>query len=246
MIRIGVGGWVFKPWRGRFYPSDLPQKDELSFMARQFDTTEVNATFYRTPSAETFGHWHDAVPERFRFALKAPRYATNRRDLGAAEESVQRFLSAGITRLGPKLGPINWQLAPTKAFDLEEFGRFLSLLPQRQDGLDLHHAVEPRHDSFACPEAAEMCRTHGVSLVCAADGPYPMLTGPTSGPAYLRLMGTQSRFKAGYAPKALDRWAERIRDWPCGAGKDVYVFVISGAKEANPDAALALRARLAG
>lgn len=260
MIRIGVGGWTFAPWRQTFYPEGLRQKDELSHMASRLSAVEVNGTFYRTQTPETFRNWHDATPEGFVFALKAPRYATNRKLLAEAGESVARFIDSGIAELGPKLGPILWQFAPTKHFEAEDFAAFLELLPGEADGRPLRHAVEVRHPSFAVPEFVAMARARGVAIVLAGDSDHPVIPDATADFAYLRIMGTEERFKAGYAPRSLDLWAARTRaiaegeapeglqpvggEAPGRHRRDVFLFVISGHKALNPLAALALQERI--
>ncbi|MZQ89780.1 DUF72 domain-containing protein [Frigidibacter albus] len=245
-IRIGIGGWVFAPWRGSFYPEGLPQKAELAHASRQLTSLEVNGTFYRTQTPETFQHWHDAAPEDFVFALKAPRYATNRKGLAEAGESIQRFMGSGLTRLHTKLGPINWQFAPNKRFDPEDLAAFLHLLPDSADGLPLRHALELRHESFQDPgiaaEAAALAKARNVALVVAGDSPYPRIEEPTADFVYARIMGTEDTHPLGYTPKALDAWAAQARDW--ASTRDVYLYVISGAKARNPAAARALITRL--
>lgn len=260
MIRIGVGGWTFAPWRQTFYPEGLRQKDELSHMASRLSAVEVNGTFYRTQTPETFRNWHDATPEGFVLALKAPRYATNRKLLAEAGESVARFIDSGIAELGPKLGPILWQFAPTKRFEAEDFAAFLDLLPGEAHRLPLRHAVEVRHPSFAVPEFVAMARARGIAIVLAGDSDYPVIPDATADFAYLRIMGTEERFKAGYAPRLLDLWAARARaiaegeapeglqpagsEAPDRRRRDVFLFVISGHKALNPLAALALQERI--
>ncbi|MGF7152268.1 uncharacterized protein YecE (DUF72 family) [Novosphingobium gossypii] len=147
-VHVGIGGWTYEPWRGLFYPKGLPQTRELAYVGEHLTGTEINATFYRGQSPASFAKWRDAVPQGFRFALKGSRYCTNRKDLSEAGESVARFMAQGLTELGDKLGPINWQLAATKKFDAAEIAAFLALLPGNHDGLDVRHAIEPRHESF--------------------------------------------------------------------------------------------------
>ena len=149
-IRVGVGGWVFPDWRGSFYPAGLPAAQELPHAAGRLTAIEINGTFYRTPSAGTVARWASEVPDGFRFAVKAPRHVSNRRALAEAAEGIERF-AASIAQLGDRLGPINWQLAPTKAFDAEEIGAFLELLPERQGDRQFRHAIEVRHPSFDDP-----------------------------------------------------------------------------------------------
>ncbi|AUH62958.1 DUF72 domain-containing protein [Paracoccus zhejiangensis] len=243
MIRIGIGGWNFPDWRGgAFYPEGLPQKRELEFASRALTSIEINATYYGSQKTESFQKWHDETPEDFVFALKASRYATNRRVLAEAGDSVQRFLTSGITRLGQKLGPINWQLAETKQFDPADFAGFLSLLPDEQDGLPLRHAIEARHLSFADPAAADLCRERNIALVRAGDSRFPDIDTPTADFAYLRLMGTQD-IDGGYDAAGLETWAGEARRM--ADGRDLYLYVISGAKHRNPACAQALIQRLA-
>ncbi|MDP3340877.1 DUF72 domain-containing protein [Frigidibacter sp.] len=245
-IRIGIGGWVFAPWRSNFYPEGLPQKSELDYASRQLTSLEVNGTFYRTQTPETFQNWHDQTPDDFVFALKAPRYTTSRKVLAEAGESTRRFLTSGLTRLQSKLGPINWQFAPNKRFDPEDLAAFLALLPSTIDGLPLRHALELRHEAFhdksVAAEAAALAKAHNVAIVIAGDSPYPRIAEPTADFVYARIMGTEDTHLLGYAPKALDAWAAQAKDW--ANTRDVYLYVISGAKARNPSAARALMDRL--
>ncbi|MGF1625557.1 MAG: DUF72 domain-containing protein [Alphaproteobacteria bacterium] len=259
-IRIGVGGWTYEPWRGVFYPEGLTQKRELEYASGKLSSIEVNGTFYGSQKPESFARWHDETPDDFVFALKGPRFATNRRVLAEAGESVERFFNSGVMLLKDKLGPINWQLAPTKKLDLEDFEGFLSLLPKRVDGREIRHAVEVRHDSFRSADFVSLARGHGVAIVVAGDSAYPQIADPTAPFVYARIMGTSEAEACGYPESALDRWAERARAWAAGGrpadlqqvgatapeevGREVYLYVISGFKERNPAAAMALIDRL--
>jgi uncharacterized protein YecE (DUF72 family) len=122
VIRIGVGGWNYPPWRGVFYPEKLPQKRELEFASRQLTSIEINGTYYSAFKPVHFARWRDETPDGFVFSLKASRFCTNRRQLAGAGESIARFMGQGIAELGDRLGPINWQFAATKKFDAEDFG----------------------------------------------------------------------------------------------------------------------------
>ncbi|WP_134726683.1 DUF72 domain-containing protein [Paracoccus luteus] len=259
-IRIGVGGWTYAPWDDSFYPADLRKKDQLSYAASRLTAIEINGTFYRTQKPETFQNWRDAVPEGFVFAVKAPRYAVQKRVLAEAGSSIARFAESGLDRLGDALGPVLWQLAPTKRHDPDDFAAFLDLLPERAGDAPLRHAVELRHPSFACAEAVAACRARNVAIVLAGDSEHPMIADQTADFSYLRIMGTTPDLKGGYAPRALDLWAERARALSRGrqpdglppVGKplddgrprDVFLFVISGHKEKNPAAAQELIARV--
>jgi uncharacterized protein YecE (DUF72 family) len=258
-IRVGIGGWTYEPWRGTFYPEGLAQRRELEHASRALTTIEVNGTYYGSQKPATFESWHDETPDDFVFALKAPRFATNRKVLGTAGESIRRFFDSGVARLGRKLGPINWQFMATKRFEPEDFAAFLALLPPEAEGLPLRHAVEVRHDSFRCEAFLDLARKQGVAVVISGDSDYPLIADPTADFVYARIMGTGEGHPLGYAPKALDLWAERAKAWAAGgtaqgldllgkpppkARRDVFLYVISGFKERNPQAAMALRERL--
>ncbi|MDK8873762.1 DUF72 domain-containing protein [Paracoccus sp. SSJ] len=258
-IRIGIGGWTYEPWRGSFYPEKLAQKRELEYASRQLSSIEVNGTYYGSQKPESFQKWHDETPEGFVFSLKAPRYATNRKVLADAGETVERFLNSGVTLLGDKLGPINWQFMATKKFDPVDFEAFLKLLPPSHEGRALRHVVEVRHDSFRVPEFIELIRAHHVAAVLSADGEFPQIADPTADFVYARIMGTAEDEALGYSPEMLDLWAQRARTWAAGGApegldhvgnaagsgpRDVYLYVISGHKVRNPHAAMALIERL--
>ncbi|NLD70035.1 MAG: DUF72 domain-containing protein [Limnobacter sp.] len=250
-VRIGVGGWTYEDWRGNFYPEGLVQKRELEYASRRLSSIEINGTFYRTQKPESFERWRDETPSGFVFALKAPRYATQRRVLAEAGPSIERFVAGGLTRLGDRLGPINWQLPPTTRFDAADVAAFFELLPKSHDGLALRHAIEARHESFRTPEFVALAREHRVAIVLAADSKYPCIDD-TAAPAgvgadfvYARIMGTREDEAAGYPAAALDAWAERARQWASGpAAREVFLYVISGFKARNPAAAMALIDRL--
>lgn len=245
-IRVGVGGWVYEPWRGGFYPEGLAQKAELGFASRKLTAIEINGTFYRSPGPETFARWHAETPDGFVFALKAPRYATTRRELATAGESVERFCTGGVLALQDKLGPINWQLAPTRKLDMGDVAAFLALLPKSVEGRTLRHAIEVRHPSFQDPAFAALAREHGVAIVVAGDSPHPRIDEPTAPFTYARIMGTREGEPAGYPAADLDRWAAWARAQAGGdPPRDVFLFVIGGHKVANPKAAQALIERVA-
>lgn len=258
-VRVGIGGWVFEPWRGSFYPDDLVQRRELEYASRKLTTIEVNGTYYGSQKPATFQAWHDETPEDFVFALKGPRFATNRKVLAEAGPSVEKFLSSGITRLAAKLGPLNWQFMATKKFDPVDFAAFLALLPKQRDGLHLRHAVEVRHDSFRCAEFVDLARQHEVAVVIAGDAVFPQIADVTADFVYARIMGTVEDEPLGYARGALDQWADRARVWAEGGvpqgldpvappakaqPRDVFLYVISGYKEHNPQAAMGIIERL--
>ena len=242
-IRVGIGGWSFEPWRGVFYPDGLRQKDELSYATAQMTAIEINATYYRSQSPKSFAGWAAAAPDGFQYAVKASRYATNRTKLVEAAGSVEKVLTQGLTELGNKLGPILWQLAPTKKFDAGDIADFLALLPETQDGVKLRHAIEARHESFNDPAFIEMARAKGVAIVHADHPEFPLIEANTADFVYARIMRAEDDKAKGYSAKALDAWADKARGW-AKDGRDVYLFFISGAKVRNPAAACAVIERL--
>ena len=259
-IRIGVGGWTYEPWRGSFYPEGLVQKRELEYAASKLTSIEINGTFYGSQKPETFRKWRDETPAGFVFSLKAPRYATHRRELAAAGPTIERFLNSGVLELQDRLGAINWQLMPETKFDPADFEAFLKLLPGKADGRMLRHAVEVRHESFRVPELVAMARHYGVAVVVAGDSDYPLIPDATAPFVYARIMGTKSKESLGYSAASLDAWAARARSWASGSPprdlpavspqkasnvkRDVFLYVISGHKVANPAAAQALIERV--
>ncbi|HEV7856607.1 MAG TPA: DUF72 domain-containing protein [Herminiimonas sp.] len=260
-IRVGIGGWNFEPWRNNFYPSDLPQRLELEYASRHVTAIEINSTYYGMQKPATFAKWRDATPGGFMFSLKASRYATNRRVLADAGDSIARFVDSGISELGDKLGPIVWQFAPTKQFDAADFEAFLALLPRKIDGCPLRHVVDVRHDSFLTPAFLALARQYKVASVFTDSNDYPSFADLTGDFAYARLMCSDARIENGYPPEALDRWRQHARTWAAGdqsddlprvdersvdqpKPRDVFVFFINGAKEKAPAAAKALLTRL--
>lgn len=239
-IFVGVGGWNFAPWRDNFYPKGLAQSKELHYASRHLTSTEINSTFYGLQKPATFQKWHDETPDGFMFSVKAPRFVTHRKRL--ADVSVERFLESGLARLGAKLGPINWQLPPTKPFDAEDMAAFLAKLPRELEGRSIRHAIEARHRSFDCEEFIAVAQEHDVAIVEAGDSEYPRIQAHTAPFSYLRVMGSKASSPNGYAPAALARWRERAQT--LSREGEVFFYFISGAKERNPHAALALLAAL--
>ncbi len=260
-IKVGIGGWVFEPWRGTFYPGGLPQKRELEHAAAHLGTIEINGTYYGSQKPESFARWRVETPEGFVFAVKGSRYITNRRVLAEAGPSIEKFFSGGVMELQEKLGPINWQFMPTKAFDPADFEAFLKLLPRSVEGVAIRHAVEVRHDSFRSPDFIALLRAYGVAAITAGDSDYPQIADVTAPFVYARIMGTQEDEAEGYPEAGLARWAQAARQWAKGevpvdlesvasepapaVARDVFLYVISGAKVRNPAAAIALTRRLA-
>jgi uncharacterized protein YecE (DUF72 family) len=261
MIRIGIGGWTYAPWRGTFYPKEVKQADELRFASRALTAIEINGTFYRTQSAASFAKWRDETPDGFVFAVKGHRAVVNKKVLAEAGEPLAWFLKSGVAELGPKLGPLLWQFAPFKRFDADDFAAFLALLPKEVDGVTLRHVVEVRHKSFLVPEFVELLRKYGIAVVFADSEDYPAISDVTGDFVYARLQRAEESVATGYDGEVLSRWAKRARIWESGGEpddldrvstvlaekrkRDVFIFMINGGKVRAPAAAQALIERLA-
>jgi uncharacterized protein YecE (DUF72 family) len=266
VIRIGISGWRYAPWRGVFYPPGLPQRRELEYAASKLSTIEINGSFYSLQRPEYYARWAEQVPEDFLFSVKGGRFITHMKRLTDPEAGLSNFLASGLLALGPKLGPILWQLPPTMRFDPELLSRFFKTVPRttteaaalaerhdhRVDGRALttadadrpiRHAVEVRHESFTDPAFLSLLRDHDVGLVVAdTAGRYPLLHEVTSDLVYVRLHGDTELYVSGYTDEALDRWAERIRGWAERA--DVLVYFDNDVKVRAPVDAMNLAHRL--
>ncbi|MCD2177058.1 DUF72 domain-containing protein [Rhizobium sp. C1] len=260
-IRTGIGGWTFDPWKNHFYPEKLKAKDELSYASSKLRAIEVNGTYYSSQKPATFAKWAAEAPEDFVFSLKASRFCTNRRVLAEGGESVMKFVSSGITELGPKLGPILWQFMPTKQFDSDDFGAFLSLLPKEQDGIRLKHVVEVRHPSFVVPEFVDLLRKHKTACVVADHAEYPMIADITGDFVYLRLQKGEDENPHCYPDDAFASWADRLKSYASGrlpgdlpelapdgapspAPRDVFAYFITGGKVNAPFGAMEMQKRV--
>ena len=258
-IRTGIGGWTFEPWRGSFYPDDLRQADELAYAASRLDTIEINGTYYRMQTPATFAKWRQAVPEGFRFSVKALRYAVMKKALAEAGEAVERFVGSGLSELGDALGPVLWQMLPTRRFNPDDMAAFMALLPRAVDGLKLRHAIEVRHESFACADFVALTRRHGVAIVVADHADHPMIADVTADFVYLRLMRGRDDIATAYDAAGLDRWAGIMRDLAAGRDpglpllgepapkveRDVFAYIIHEGKVRAPAGAIALAERVA-
>jgi len=214
-------------------------------MASQVSTIEINGTYYSGFKPETWMKWRDETPEGFVFAVKASRFCTNRKILSEGGESVGRFLDQGLTALGDKLGPINWQFMATKKFDAEDFEGFLKLLPKEKDGIRLRHALEVRNAGFDTPQFYDLAAKYGAAIVYAEDDEapeWPRIDQPTADFTYARLMSSREDEPTGMTSQALDAIADRARAW--AKRGDVFAYFIAGAKVRNPAAAQALIAKL--
>lgn len=244
-IRVGVGGWTYEPWRRVFYPADLTQKRELEFASRALTSIEINGTYYSTFKPDSWIKWRDETPDDFVFSVKASRYCTNRKVLSEMGESMERFLGQGLSALGGKLGPINWQFMATKKFDPADFEGFLKLLRGELDGVRLRHALEVRNPTFQTQQFYDLAAKYGCAIVYAEDDEapeWPRIDQPTADFTYARLMSSKADEHTGMTSDELDRIAGKTNDW--AKRGDVFAYFIAGAKERNPAAAMALIEKL--
>ena len=253
-VLVGISGWRYGPWRGKFYPAGLPQRDELAFASRSLPTIEINGSFYFLQRPDSYAAWRDATPTGFVFALKGSRYITHMLKLRDVKTALANFFASGPLCLGPKLGPILWQFPPRLAFDEGRFAAFFSLLPVDTAGVaslarhhderlagramlqsdvnrPVRHAVEIRHPSFVDPRFIALLRQHRIALVVAdTAGRWPLLEDVTAGFVYIRLHGDEELYSSGYSARALDDWARRIEAWRHGGQVDDARVVVSDSK----------------
>jgi uncharacterized protein YecE (DUF72 family) len=239
-INIGISGWRYSPWRGTFYPADLPQKRELEFASRMLPSIEINGSFYSLQRPESYQRWYEETPRNFVFSVKGPRYITHILRLQGIDTALANFFASGVFNLRGKLGPLLWQFPPNFRFDERVFGDFLALLPRdtasaadmarRHDAhvrgvqleIDrnrrLRHAVEIRNTSFLDERFVALLRRQRVALVVAdTAGKWPYYEDVTADFMYLRLHGDKELYASGYGDAALERWADRIRLWSSGS-----------------------------
>ncbi|MBA2455738.1 MAG: DUF72 domain-containing protein [Nocardioidaceae bacterium] len=267
-IRVGISGWRYPPWRGVFYPPGLPQRQELTYAAQRLSSIEINGSFYSLQRPTSFRQWRTQTPDDFVFAVKGGRFITHMKKLAGVETALANFFASGLLALGPKLGPLLWQLPPMLGYDAARLGAFFDLLPRTTGQaallaashdakvpgdraltsaeleMPLRHALEVRHASFATTQAVDLLRRHDIGLVVAdSAGKWPLLEDVTSDFVYVRLHGADELYVSGYSPEALDRWAAQALRWR-DAGLDVVVYFDNDAKVHAPYDALALAERV--
>jgi len=243
-VRTGIGGWVYPEWRkGNFYPEGLAQKRELEWASRQLGAIEINGTYHSLQKPESFRKWREATPDGFVFAVKGSSYISNRKVLASTGEAMVKFFAQGLDELGDRLGPILWQLMATKRFEADDIAAFFDLLPRELNGLPLRYAIEAGHESFACPEFLAIARKANVAVAYLEQEGRACIAEPTADFAYLRCKNMTSAEPTGYPPRELERIAGLCREW--GERGDVFAFMINGAKERAPAAAMALAEKLA-
>jgi uncharacterized protein YecE (DUF72 family) len=264
--RIGISGWTYPPWRGVFYPAGLAQRRELEFAASRVNSIEINGTFYALQRPDSFRTWAEQTPDSFVFSVKGGRFITHLKKLRDVDTALANFFASGVLALGPKLGPLLWQLPPTLGYDADRVAAFLSLLPRttsaaaelaaRHDARvedrawvttdadrPVRHALEVRHASYQTPAFLDLLRAHDVAVVTAdTAGKWPLLEEATAGFRYVRLHGAEELYTSGYTDEALDSWAAKVRSW--GRDGDVFVYFDNDAKVRAPFDAMGLMHRL--
>jgi len=263
-VRVGISGWNYPSWRGDFYPKGLAHARELAYVGERMRSVELNGSFYSLQRPTSYQRWRDAVPDDFVFAVKGSRYITHMLRLREVDQALANFFASGVLALGPKLGPVLWQLPEREEFDADVLEDFLSRLPMSTGGAaelarrhdarvegrawleidedrPLRHALEPRALSFESPKLPPLLREHDVALVAAdSAGTWPGFGEQTASFAYARLHGSTDLYASGYTDAELDAWAERIAGWE----GDVYVYFDNDARGRAPHDALALAARV--
>ena len=259
-IRVGIGGWIFAPWRANFYPQGLVQRRELEYASRQLSCIEINGTYYGAQKPAIYAKWRDETPPGFMFSAKAPKRIMQARALEKTGPQIEDFIG-GITELGDRLGPLVWQFDAGTQLRLEAMDAFCALLPRAAAGRRLRHVLEVRDPAFADAALVALARRHGVATVFTDSPEHPSFADLSSDFVYARLMRSRSDLANGYTPQALGQWAQRARAWASGdeppdlprlsadpsppaAARDVFILFISAAKERNPAAAMALIERL--
>lgn len=215
-VRIGTSGWVYKHWRGLFYPKELPQRGWFHFYANTFDTVEINNTFYRLPSAGTFDEWQNQAPSGFLYAVKASRYLTHMKKLKDPEEPLRRFFAAA-NHLKSKLGPVLYQLPPNWRLDLDRFDHFLRALPKAGRAV-----IEFRDPSWLVDDIYQLMERRGVAHCIHDMKPLDVPSRVTGRIAYVRFHGDADH-GGDYGSSILEECAGRIAEWR-KAGLEVFVY----------------------
>ena len=265
---IGISGYIYPRWRGVFYPDDVPQRRWLEYASRQFNSIELNGTFYSLKNPAVFQRWARDVPKRdFVFAIKGSRFITHNLKLRNADSAMGNFFASGILALGKLTGPFLWQLPDSYAFDYDRMDTFMRSLPRTSKAAesiaDRHderlrrgalteavanvryrHAFEVRHPSYFCEEFYGLLRKHRCALVIAdSAGRWEMGDAVTASFVYVRLHGSTKLYTSRYSDAELDTWAARVVQW-LGEGRDVYVYFDNDAQCHAPRDALRLSKRL--
>ncbi|HEX6466537.1 MAG TPA: DUF72 domain-containing protein [Terriglobales bacterium] len=216
-IRIGTSGWHYKHWLGNFYPEKLPASKMLAYYYEQFDTVEINNSFYMLPKFETMQGWREATPKNFRFAVKASRFITHNKKLKDPQNALDKFLPRAEA-LGEKLGPILFQLPPAWRVNTERLAEFLEALPRYHS-----YTFEFREPSWISDPVVKILQDYNAAFCIYDIGGYHSPIHVTANWAYVRLHGPGNKYQGSYSPEALGKWAAQIREWSTNL-KAVYVY----------------------
>lgn len=256
LIRVGIGGWTYVPWRGgMFYPVGLVQRRELEYASRQLTSIEVNGTYYGAQKPATYAKWRDETPEGFVFSAKAPQRIMESKALSKTGHQIEDFIG-GIVELGDKLGPLVWQFDRGRRIDGAEFEAFVEALPAEHGTRKLRHVLDVRDPGFVDAGYLALARKHGMATVFTDSEEHPSFADITADFVYARLMRSRPEIETGYPDAELATWCSRAVHWaqgedpedlphlgkvqPAGPPRDVFIYFISSAKERNPAAAMAL------
>ena len=237
-LYIGTSGWTYDDWRGRFYPEAVPRRDWLPWYATQFASTEINGSFYRTPSLEAVKSWRDRTPPGFLFAWKASRFITHWKRLSAKSENSIELMVSRLAALGGKCGPVLFQLPNRFRADRERLADFFTMLPR-----DYRYAFEFRHESWYEDSILALLRDNDVSLCISDHHEAPAPWEATADYVYIRGHGPTGRYAGSYPIARLQKWAAHIRRWR-KAKKTIFVYFDNDQKSAAPKDAKRLRAHL--
>jgi uncharacterized protein YecE (DUF72 family) len=227
-LRIGTSGWSYKSWRGPFFPPDVRVKDHLAYYATHFNSTELNAPFYRTPTLEAVQGWVDNSPDDFLFAWKASKFITHWKRLTERCENSIELMETRLKVLGRKTGPILFQLPPMMHANRERLASFLKMLRKKRQ-----YVFEFRHMSWYEPEILQVLRDNNVALCLSDHGDAPSPWEVTARHVYIRGHGPTGRYHSHYPDETLAKWARDMKKWRRG-GRDVYCYFDNDQKSAAP------------
>ena len=269
-IRVGISGWTYEPWRGDFYPKGLPHKQELRYAAERLTSIEINGTFYSLQRPSSFATWRQQTPDDFVFAVKGGRFITHMKRLLDASETLANYFASGLLALGPKLGPVLWQLPPNMPYERPRLEQFFAALPRTTmaaaklaEGHDerlkhgaltvaesdrpIRYALEVRHESYKASEFLQLLREHDIAVVVAdTAGKWPQIEEVTAADfVYVRLHGAEELYASGYTDQALDEWAAKLLGW-AGQGLDVFTYFYNDLNGYAPYDAMRMISRVSG
>lgn len=220
-VHIGTSGWSYKHWKGLYYPAGLPASKWLSFYAEDFDTTEINSSFYRLPSEESVTRWKEQVPPGFRFCAKMSRFLTHMKKLNDPQESLHRFFEV-FQHMKNQMGPVLVQLPPMLAFDAARADVFYSLLQKHYSIYSF--VMEVRHSTWLREDSLALMRKFDIGLVISQSGTsFPYSEKITAKNVYVRFHGPRELYASGYSDGMLEYFAEKFYEW-LKEGHEIWAF----------------------